>query len=160
MLNDEGDQEIQAVYQEMASQVMVKIARNLRQCQTDPESTLWECLRHRRLGGFKFRRQHPVAGTHFVVDFLCYEARLVVEIDGPVHQAQCQSDAERQSLIEAQGYQVIRFTNEEVINHLQDVLAAILEMVCEDRDSNRGSSLLPEGEGWADRRSGRDEGQS
>ncbi|HYO89620.1 MAG TPA: endonuclease domain-containing protein [Candidatus Limnocylindrales bacterium] len=117
--------EVDAVYRDMAAQVMVNVARDLRQRQTGAEDMLWEALRGRQLGGFKFRRQHPIAGTAFVADFLCYEARLVIELDGPVHESQQQEDAWRQSAIEDAGYRVVRFLNERVFHQLPEVLFSI-----------------------------------
>ncbi len=112
-------------YERIASKAMVQISRDLRQRQTPAEAIMWEALRNRRLNGLKFRRQHPIAETHYVVDFLCYEAGLVVEIDGDIHDQQQQADAQRQRHIESLGYTVMRFTNDQVYNDLQWVLATI-----------------------------------
>ena len=108
------------------SEAMVYIARDLRQRQTPAEVLLWEVVRDRRLNGLKFRRQHPVENTTYVVDFLCYEARLVIELDGGIHAAQQDVDAARQAEIEAQGYQVLRFRNQAVLDDLESVLTAIV----------------------------------
>ena len=89
---------------------------------TDVERTLWFAVRDRRLGGFKFRRQATIG--HYVVDFLCVEARLVVELDGGQHSEE--KDARRTAFIEAQGYRIIRFWNNEVIESLEVVLEVIL----------------------------------
>src|SRR3954452_13514330 len=99
-------------YRLMASKAMVQIARDLRERQTSAEAILWECLRNRRLDGLKFRRQHPIAGISYVVDFFSYENHLVVDLDGSIHEHQQAADAERQHDIEALGYRVIRFNNE------------------------------------------------
>ncbi|MFW5709616.1 MAG: DUF559 domain-containing protein, partial [Chloroflexota bacterium] len=112
-------------FEKIASEAMVQISRELRQRQTPAEELLWEALRNRRLNGLKFRRQHPIADTQYVVDFLCYEARLIVEIDGGIHHQQKQTDHIRQTAIEALGYRFIRFTNEDISNDLQWVLANI-----------------------------------
>ncbi|MCC6613211.1 MAG: endonuclease domain-containing protein [Anaerolineae bacterium] len=109
-----------------ASEAMVHIARDLRQRQTPAEVLLWEAVRDRRLDGLKFRRQHPVENTAYVVDFLCYEARLVVELDGGIHADQPDADAIRQAEIEAQGYHVLRFRNQAVQDDLESVLMAIV----------------------------------
>src|SRR3954453_23429898 len=101
-------------YRAMASKAMVQIARDLRERQTSAEAILWECLRNRRLGGLKFRRQHPIAESNYVADFFSYEHHLVVELDGSIHDLQQAADAERQHDIEALGYRVIRFSNEQV----------------------------------------------
>ena len=129
-----------AIYREMAARVMVEVARDLRHRQTTAEDVLWQALRGRRLGNLKFRRQHPVAGTSFVADFLCYDARLVIEIDGSVHTTQQQEDIWRQQAIEDAGYKVLRFTNEQVLENLPSVLAEIHRTAL-------AASPLPEGEG-------------
>ena len=124
-------------YRAMASKAMVQIARDLRERQTNAEAILWECLRNRRLDGLKFRRQHPIAGTSYVADFLSYEERLVVELDGGVHEHQQAADAERQHDIEALGYCVIRFGNEQVFSDLENSLITILKTVAA-RTSGKG----------------------
>ncbi len=110
----------------MASRAMVKIARELRQKQTPAEKTLWEALRKNRLGDLRFRRQHPVANTRYVVDFFCYSANLIVELDGDIHHAQRADDARRQAELERQGYHVLRFPNERIHTDLENVLIEIL----------------------------------
>ena len=84
----------------------VPAARDLRTGETLAEDLLWEELRGRRLDGMKFRRQHPV-GT-FVIDFCCVEYRLAIELDGGVHEEQQEQDAEREAILAAAGYRVIR----------------------------------------------------
>ncbi len=107
-----------------ASKVIRKRARELRGEQTEAEDVLWERLRRRRLKGLKFRRQHPIG--RFVVDFCCPDLRLVVEVDGEVHREQMEYDTVRTQALEAKGYQVIRFTNEQVLTGLDIVVAQIL----------------------------------
>jgi very-short-patch-repair endonuclease len=101
----------------------VPAARELRARETSVEDVLWEELRGRRLDGMKFRRQHPI-GT-FVVDFCCTECRHVIEVDGGVHAAQRDRDAEREAILTAAGYRVIRFPNQLIRDSLPEVLAAI-----------------------------------
>jgi very-short-patch-repair endonuclease len=115
-----------AVYRDRATAVMVAIARTLRQCETPAEQILWEALRNRRLDGLKFRRQHPIAGTAYVADFLCYEHRLIIELDGDIHNFQQEQDSIRQANIEANDYIVLRFRNEQVTGALEQVLIEIL----------------------------------
>jgi very-short-patch-repair endonuclease/formylglycine-generating enzyme required for sulfatase activity len=112
-------------YRDMAAKVMVTIARDLRQRQTSAEELLWECLRDRRLSDLKFRRQHPVANTAFIVDFFCNEAKLVVEVDGEIHASQQQEDQQRQQALEDIGLTVIRFANDAIFNDLERVLIDI-----------------------------------
>jgi very-short-patch-repair endonuclease len=100
-------------------------ARELRQQATPAEKTLWEELRNRRLGGLKFRRQHPLGP--FIVDFYCPEHRLVIEIDGDIHDFQEEEDNARTRRLEDFNYRLIRFWNQEVEQNLQGVLKTILE---------------------------------
>ena len=97
--------------------------RNLRRAQTEPEARLWYHLRDRRLGGYKFRRQHRV-GTYFV-DLVCTEANLIVEVDGAQHADRKPYDEERSAALETAGYLVIRFWNNDVLGNLEGVLTTI-----------------------------------
>ncbi len=99
-------------------------AQALRQPQTPAEATIWRRLRKRQLGGFKFRRQHPIG--RFIADFYCAACQLVIEIDGDAHAERTEYDAARTAWLEQQGYRVIRFTNREVFECLDSVLEAIL----------------------------------
>ncbi len=92
---------------------------------TPPEAKLWARLRNRQLGGFKFRRQHPIGS--YVVDFCCAERRLTVELDGDSHAEQEEYDKKRTSWLIEQGYQEIRFWNREVMQNLDAVLEKILD---------------------------------
>ena len=127
-------------------------ARRLRREQTDAERTLWKALRSRRLGGLKFRRQHPV-GSYFV-DFCCLEFKLAVELDGGQHALQTDVDERRSDSLARKGYRVLRFWNHEVLTNLEGVLHRIAEStepspnpLPKGRGRNRApqSSLLPEG---------------
>ncbi|MEM7794401.1 MAG: DUF559 domain-containing protein [Cyanobacteria bacterium P01_C01_bin.118] len=104
-------------------QRLLQFARDLRQRQTPAESIIWECLRNRRLNGFKFRRQHNIG--RFIADFYCHEARLVVEIDGPIHERQRDRDAERDAWMQNCGLRVLRFKNTQVFEELEGVLVEI-----------------------------------
>jgi very-short-patch-repair endonuclease len=88
-------------------------AKELRKRMTDAERLVWQMLRKHRQHGFYFRRQHPVG--RFILDFYCAQAKLCVEIDGPIHDDQRERDAERTAWLEAAGYRVIRFRNDEVM---------------------------------------------
>jgi len=108
-----------------------RTTRELRRRLTEAEGLLWERLRDRRLGGLKFRRQHPVG--RFVVDFYCVEAGVAVELDGSVHDGpeQREADAVRQEFLESQQLRVLRFQNDEVFGDIERVLATI-EAFCRD----------------------------
>jgi very-short-patch-repair endonuclease len=100
-------------------------SRELRHPQTSAEECLWSALRNRHLEGYKFRRQHPLG--QFIVDFYCAQTRLVVEIDGDGHTRQIEYDAMRTEWLESQGFTVIRFWNEEVMDGAEVVATQILE---------------------------------
>jgi very-short-patch-repair endonuclease len=102
---------------------LTPIARKLRRSSTDAETHLWYRLRARRLAGYKFRRQLPI-GRH-IADFACEEARLVVELDGSQH-SDSETDALRTQALEAAGYQVLRFWNNDVLQNTDGVLEEIL----------------------------------
>ncbi len=101
-------------------------ARRLRQQLTPAESTLWQALRSRKLGGLKFRCQHPVG--RFILDFYCASHKLVIEVDGGIHNQQQAYDQARTDELQVFGYCVLRFTNEEVLNDLSNVLSRIAEV--------------------------------
>jgi len=94
-----------------------------RRRMTSAERVLWEQLRRKQLHGFKFRRQHPVGP--FIVDFYCARQRLIVEVDGEVHIRQRGSDQVRTRQLEAYGYRVLRFRNDEILGDLAEVLRRI-----------------------------------
>lgn len=102
-----------------------ELCRKLRKEQTTAEQQLWECIRARRLNGLKFRRQHPLG--RYIADFYCAEKRLVVELEGKVHELKDQKEYDkiRQETIEAMGLTVLRLKNEEVLDALETVLAKI-----------------------------------
>jgi very-short-patch-repair endonuclease len=117
-----------------ASTKAYKTARNLRESQTKAETVLWHILRNRKVGKYKFRRQHPVGP--FFVDFYCHKVLLVIEVDGKIHELDDvkQYDAERQEYLEALGHTVLRFTNEMVLEEPDKVVGEILQ--CLERWSN------------------------
>lgn len=102
-----------------------RAAWHLRREPTSAEALLWERLRDRRCTGLKFRRQHPIGP--FIVDFVCLEGWLVVEVDGSVHaeEEQTEKDQSRSEILAELGYQVIRFTNDEVESDMECVLASL-----------------------------------
>ncbi len=95
----------------------------MRQAPTGAEDVLWQRLRNRQIKGYKFRRQHAL--DRFIVDFYCRDANLVLEVDGPIHERQGEEDKQRQEYLNLMGFQVIRFTNEQVLCDTQNVLAEI-----------------------------------
>lgn len=102
-----------------------KRARELRRNQTNTEKLLWNKIRNRQLKGYKFRRQHPL--SIYIVDFYCHEARLIVELDGPIHELKGNkdNDKERTRRLNLLGLEVMRFRNEEVEININEVLRKI-----------------------------------
>jgi very-short-patch-repair endonuclease len=103
------------------------IAYDLRIKMTEAEKVLWSKLRNRKVKGYRFRRQHPV--REFVVDFFCYEGKLVIELDGEIHDDpfQKERDQERTDILQSMGLKVIRFRNKEVLDNPEDVVSIIAE---------------------------------
>jgi very-short-patch-repair endonuclease len=98
-------------------------ARFLRENMTHYEKLLWEKLKLKQICGVRFRRQHPI--DFFIADFYCHEARLVVEIDGEIHNYQREHDDGRSAEMERYYIKVIRFTNSEVECKIEDVVKRI-----------------------------------
>ena len=96
---------------------------------TFAERLLWARLRQRQLDGFKFRRQHPIG--RFIVDFVCIEARVVVEIDGGQHAEQGLRDEARTAWLNGRGYRILRFWNNEVLQATDAVREAIRSAIHE-----------------------------
>ena len=102
-------------------------ARRLRRELTDAERWLWQRLRNRQLLGAKFRRQAAIGP--YVVDFVCSEQKLVLEIDGSQHQQQKDHDESRSRWLEQQGYMVLRFWNHEIFKESEAVLTRIVQAI-------------------------------
>ena len=101
----------------------IKRARELRNNLTDAERTLWRHLRLRQIDGHKFRRQRPV-GT-YIVDFVCLEKRVIIEVDGGQHSEQKAYDDKRSAWLRSEGFMVLRFWDHEVLTQIDNVKQAI-----------------------------------
>ena len=112
-------------------------AKANRKNPTDAEISLWQHLRNRNIDGFKFRRQHPVAG--FIPDFVCLEAKLIVEVDGHYHSAdeQHRYDELRTKWLNEYNYQLLRFTNKEALNQINEVVNKIKEKLSEIKNTHQ-----------------------
>jgi len=119
----------------------------MRREPTIVENKLWRLLRARNLGGWKFRRQEPLEG--FIVDFVCFEAKLVVEADGGQHDAS-ETDRERDRILRKAGFAVVRYWNNDILNNPDGVL--------EDLARRLKVPSPPAGEGGRSRRRRSDEG--
>ena len=106
-----------------------QLARALRKRLTDAERLLWRHLRNRELGGWKFRRQYPVGP--FIVDFICVEKNLVIEVDGGQHAENEEPDLQRSAYLNKMGYRVCRFWNNQVLQETEGVLEAIFAILAE-----------------------------
>ena len=125
---------------------MVELAREFRKDPTPGEKILWEALRGKKLDGIKFRRQQPIG--HFVVDFYNSAYRLVIEVDGPIHQDQKESDKARQEILEALGFVVLRIKTGVVEKNLPMALELIRTSICEIKQSQISPSpCMGEGRG-------------
>jgi len=102
---------------------MLNNAKHLRTHQTDAEQRLWYHLRAHRFMEMKFKRQKPIG--RYIVDFVCLEQRLIIELDGDQHAESHVYDQERDTWLRAQGYTVLRFWNNEVMQELENVLEQI-----------------------------------
>jgi very-short-patch-repair endonuclease len=98
-------------------------AKKLRYESTEAEKLVWRYLRARRLDGLKFRRQHPIGG--YIADFVCLENRIIIEIDGGQHANEKNKDREREAWLKNQGFKVLRFWNNEVLENLEGILEVI-----------------------------------
>ncbi len=114
-----------------ATPIVFRNAAKLRENMTEPEKLLWEFLKTKPIG-FKFRRQHPIAG--YVLDFYCHKLRLSIEVDGAYHlkKEQLEKDKERTSYLVNLGIEEIRFTNNNVLKNLSETIEIIIERLRED----------------------------
>jgi very-short-patch-repair endonuclease len=123
-------------------------ARYLRKNRTDAENRIWYYLRNRRLGGYKFVREHVIG--NYIADFVCREKKLIIEVDGGQHMTAAAYDQQRTENLEAIGYQVVRVWNNEVYENIYSVMENILHLLENLPPDKKPSSptLLPlKGEG-------------
>ena len=106
-------------------------ARAMRQAATEAEKRLWSILRRRQIDGCRFRRQVPI--DPYIADFVCFSHRLIIEVDGGQHARQSERDRRRTRWLEGQGFRVLRFWNNEVLENPEGVRAKI-ESVLQELD--------------------------
>jgi very-short-patch-repair endonuclease len=111
----------------MPSKRLIDFARNLRTESTDAERRLWQLLRAHRFQDFKFRRQQPIGP--YIVDFICLEEKLIVELDGGQHAEAVEYDVQRDGWLRNEGYRVLRVWNNELLENESGVMEKILEML-------------------------------
>ena len=109
--------------------------RKLRRDQTNAEELLWKELRGRKFRGIKFLRQHPIIFEYYgkkrfiVADFYCHEAKLIIELDGGIHEKQKDYDKARDYVTKSLGFKVLRLVNENVIGEINQALTAIIKQL-------------------------------
>jgi very-short-patch-repair endonuclease len=109
-------------------------ARKLRKNPTDAERFLWRYLRLRQIEGYRFRRQRPIG--RYIVDFVCLERKIVIEVDGGQHNEETAYDAERDRWLQADGYRVLRFWNHEILTETKAVMEVIQKILTEPPPSS------------------------
>ena len=102
-------------------------AQALRNRATDAERFLWDRLRRRQLRGYRFRRQVPIG--NYIADFVCIEARLIIEVDGSQHETRRTYDEQRTRYLEQRGFRILRIWDNQVFTEMQPALEAILNML-------------------------------
>ena len=110
------------------------LAKKNRKRQTPAEYKLWGILRNRQIMDLKFRRQQAIG--EYIVDFCCYEKKLIIELDGSQHLEQQFADAKRTKMLEQSGFQVIRFFNNDVLNDIDGVLEYIIQKIENAQDNH------------------------
>ena len=125
-------------------QIALVVSRDLRKNQTPAEIFFWEKVKDKKFLGHKFLRQHPLFyefygnKKFFIADFYCGELRLIIEIDGGIHEKQADYDRTRKEILEIQkNYKVIRFKNEEVLNDINKVMFNLKSVIiCINKEKN------------------------
>ena len=114
----------------MSKNKLHEYARENRKKATEAENCLWQWLRNNKLHGWKFRRQHPLAGNR-IADFYCAQFFLIVEVDGGIHNTEeiKEKDAGRDEWSKELNYKVLRFTNEEILSDIDSVLKKITAFI-------------------------------
>ena len=122
---------------------LLDFAKQLRSNMTEAERKLWGALRAKRFDGFKFKRQVPIG--RYIVDFICFEKRLIIEVDGGQH-SESKRDAVRDRWLVSQDFRILRFWNVDIYQALDGTLIAILDALNQDPSSGASRHLLPQGE--------------
>lgn len=112
----------------------IAVAKSLRKRSTDAEKLLWKHLRAKQLEGLKFRRQEPI--DNYIVDFVCFDKRIVIEVDGGQHAIEKEKDKKRDSYLEVQSFKVLRFWNTDVLLNIEGVLEEIRRCVLDTPSPN------------------------
>ncbi len=140
----------------LVSTTLLERVRELRKNQTSAENIFWEIVRGKRFLGLKFRRQHQIG--NYIVDFYCHSEKLIIELDGGIHNEpeQQKRDRQRDDYLKSLGHQILRFKNQDIFNNLEEVIETITNHLCPSPFGRgvRGEGNSPFGRGV------RDEGNS
>jgi very-short-patch-repair endonuclease len=130
-------------------------AKQLRQTMTRAETLLWRYLKANRIDGIGFRRQTPI--RNYIADFVCFSAKLIIELDGESHdfEEQQKADQNRDAFFVSEGFQVLRFTNEQVMSNLEGVVEAIRQATSSRASGSPPSPALPHKGGGSGERNAR-----
>lgn len=133
-MSDDRRAQFTSSYQQWS--LLKPAAREMRHEPTAAENALWQPIRNRQIGQAKFRRQHTV--DCFIVDFVCLESALIIEVDGEIHEQpeNRDYDAQRQSILEGLGFRVLRFTNKQVLQSLEKVTQTIADALAAAQENN------------------------
>ena len=118
-----------------------EFARRLRRGQTETEKEFWSKVRNRAFGDHKFRRQHPIG--RFIADFVCLDAKLVIELDGGQHLQQQEKDAARTAWLDREGYMVLRFWDNQVFKEWEGVAETVWRALTDRSPEPRGMRTVP-----------------
>jgi len=123
---------------------LTHLAKGLRTRQTDAELALWSKLNNRQVAGFKFRRQQQI--TDYIVDFVCFEKKLIIELDGSQHSEEPfkAKDENKTRLFQNEGYEVLRFWDNDVLQNLDGITEAIVIAITKDNHPHLTSPVKGE----------------
>jgi very-short-patch-repair endonuclease len=110
-------------HKEYSPKYVIQLAQEMRREMTETEKILWGELNLRKLGGLRFRKQHPIG--RYIADFCCPSIKLVVEVDGEIHSSQQEYDKNRDEYLIAQGYTTLRFSDKQIKENMMEVLSVI-----------------------------------
>lgn len=115
------------INQKRIKPITTQNARSLRRNLTLPETKLWQAIRDRQMSDVRFRRQHPIG--KYIADFAAHDKKLVIELDGGQHQDQTDYDQARTMYLQSQGWRVLRFWNNDVLDNLDGVMATVIQTI-------------------------------
>ena len=113
----------QRMHKKFSPHYVIQLAQKMRKDMTASEKRLWLKLRNKQVGGLRFRKQHPIG--RYIADFYCHELKLVIELDGTIHDERKEYDENRDTFLKAGEYTVLRFNNNEIEDSIDDVMDKI-----------------------------------